>query len=263
MGTNDRITELAVRTEGLVVGHGRRALTTPLDLSISRGRLVALLGNNGIGKSSLLSTLGGSIAQLAGRVLIEGQDPHRMSARQRSRAVAMVLSLRPRTGLLRASEVVAMGRMPWTDALGRMRPEDERIVQEAVHATGMDALRDRAFDELSDGEAQKVMIARALAQHTPLLLLDEPTAFLDITHRALVMRLLRAIARDRGVAVFFSTHDLAQALEAADHVLLMQGEGRIWQGSPQEAVTSGAVERAFQSEGLRFDPRSLRFLASS
>ncbi|MBK8340883.1 MAG: iron chelate uptake ABC transporter family permease subunit [Flavobacteriales bacterium] len=263
MGANERMMDLAVRTEGLVVGHGRRALTTPLDLRIMRGQLVALLGNNGIGKSTLLSTLAGSIAPLAGGVAIEGLGLHSMSAKQRSRAVAIVLSFRPRTGLIRASEVVAMGRMPWTDALGRMSQEDERIVQEAVQATGMEALRDRAFDELSDGEAQKVMVARALAQRTPVLLLDEPTAFLDIKHRTLVMRLLRTIAHDRGVAVIFSTHDLAQALEASDLVLLMQGDGQVWQGSPDEAVTSGAIERAFQVDGSRFDREALRFRTNS
>ncbi len=137
--------------------------------------------------------------------------------------------------------------------------EDVRIVEEALAATGAAGLRDRAFEQLSDGEAQKVMIARALAQRTPVLLLDEPTAFLDITHRALVMRLLRTIARDHGVTVVFSSHDLAQALESADQVMLMEGEGRIWLGSPREAISSGVVERTFQSEGLRFDPGALRF----
>lgn len=258
MGANDRMMGLPLCTEQLVAGHGHRALTVPLDLAIAEGQLVALLGNNGIGKSSLLYTLGGLLAPIGGQVLINGKPLHGMSANERSRAVALVLSGRPRTGMLRVREVVAMGRMPWTDALGRQTAEDERIVDGAMRAAEASALGGRTFEQLSDGEAQKVMIARALAQRTTVLLLDEPTAFLDVAHRALVMRLLRSIARDRGVTVVFSTHDLAQALRTADRILLFQGEGKVWQGSPREALASDVLERAFQIERSHIGPDEFR-----
>jgi iron complex transport system ATP-binding protein len=242
-----------LHTEALSVGYGKKAVVEGVDLRIGRGELVALIGVNGSGKSTLLRTLAGLQAPIAGRVLSNGEMLHAMAVQQRARQIAVVLTGRPQVGLLDVRTLVSLGRQPWTGRMGRLSTVDERLVDEAMDHVKVTAFATRGMDALSDGERQKVMIARALAQDTPLLLLDEPTAFLDLVNRVQVMRLLHSIAHDLGKAVLLSTHDLRSALDLADRLALVH-DRRVWVGSPAEAIASGVLSAAFQGEGLVFDP---------
>lgn len=250
-----------LHTEALVVGHARRPLRAPLDLRPEPGTVTALLGNNGSGKTTLLRTLAGMLPPVSGRVLLEGAAVHALAERERARRVAVVLAHRPRTGLMRAGHVVRLGRLPWGSRWSRGSNGDQQRVRWAMEQTRTGHLADRMFHELSDGEAQRVLIARALAQDAPVLLLDEPTAFLDVSQRAVLMRLLATTARQEGLTVLLATHDLQQALDMADRVLVLGPLGVHFHGRPEEAVRNGAIAAAFAVEGLRFDPEQRVFRA--
>jgi iron complex transport system ATP-binding protein len=240
----------ALTAHALTIGYAvsrrdAKIVARALDLTVSRGQFVCLLGPNGAGKSTLLRTLAGLQKPLAGHVHLDGQDLYSMSAQQRARSVAVVLTDRVNPGLLTGWGLVALGRTPHTGFMGTLSPSDERAVQDAVEAVGATALADRPIVELSDGERQKLMIARALAQETPLILLDEPTAFLDAPRRVEILTLLRDLARDADRAVIVTTHEVHLALELADALWLMDGRGRFEAGPPSSLVSDGSFAAAF------------------
>lgn len=247
-------TETGLRTEELAVGHGHSLLADHINLDLRAGTLTALLGVNGIGKSTLLRTLAGLHLPLRGRVLVKGLSVTSLSATERARSLAVVLTGRPKGGILDVETLVNLGRQPWTDRWGRIRKADREAVEQALEQTGAQHLRHRLVDTCSDGEMQKAMIARALAQATPVLLLDEPTAFLDLPNRAGIVRMLRTIAHTGRKAVFFSTHDLQLAMDLADQVVLMRPGVGLWQGTPAAAMSSGELERALGGGGVSIDP---------
>jgi iron complex transport system ATP-binding protein len=237
-------------THALTIGYApaRRApkpVACDLELAVSRGQFVCLLGPNGAGKSTLLRTLTGLQRPLAGQVFLDGRDLYRLTAQERARSVAVVLTERVNPGLLTGWGLVALGRTPHTGFMGTLSPADERAVQNAVTAVGAAALADRPVVELSDGERQRLMIARALAQETPLILLDEPTAFLDAQRRVEILTLLRDLARDTDRAVIVSTHEVHLALELADALWLMDGRGGFAAGSPSSLINDGSFSAAF------------------
>ncbi len=241
----------------LTVGYqqGKEALPVlaHLDLALHAGEVVCLIGPNGSGKSTLLRTLAGMHPPLSGRVMLGGTDVHAMSARERARHLALVLSRRVEVGRLTAREVVALGRQPYTGWWGRLAARDWDIVDDALHAVGASDLAHRDVSTLSDGEWQKVMIARALAQEPQVMILDEPTAFLDVHHRAEIMALLRSLAHDRGRAVLLSTHDLDLALHTADRLWAITPEKAVRAGAPEDLVLDGVLERTFPSRHVIFD----------
>ena len=243
---------------GLSVGFGRSPLLEGVDLTLDAGELVALIGVNGGGKSTLLRTLSGGQAPLAGTVEINGGPLIELSASARAKQMALVLTERPQAGLLDVRTLIAFGRQPWTGHFGRLTAKDHAAVEKAIDLAGVATFAGRSLHQLSDGEAQRVLIARALAQDTPLLLLDEPTAFLDLVNRVRVFRLLRDLAHQEGKGILLSTHDLQTALDLCDRVLLINGQA-VWSGTTAEVRTSGILERTFAAEGLQFDPVSGSF----
>ena len=246
---------MGYRTQGT-----RSVVAEGLDLSLSRGELVCLLGANGVGKSTLLRTLTGMQAALSGGVRLDGHPLEEISARERAQKVAVVLTDSIDIGQLRVGNLVSLGRYPYTDWAGRLRPTDSERVDWAMHAVGAFDLRDRFVDELSDGERQKVMIARALAQDPLFMALDEPTAFLDYPHRLEIMRLLRDLAWNEDRAVLLTTHDLDLAMRMADRLWLLQPDGQLVVGSPEDLVMNGRLQNLFPSaDGVTFDVTSGSF----
>lgn len=242
-----------LRARDLSVGYTGRPLASAMGFELRAGEVAALIGLNGSGKSTLLRTLAGLLPPLAGQVEIGGARLDSLIAQERSRRISAVLPARPRLGLMQVRALVELGRQPWTGAGGRLKEQDRRIVEEALEATGMTDLQERAFDTLSDGEAQKAMIARALAQDTPVMLLDEPTAHLDLVNRVTALQMLRTITDQRGRAIILSAHDLAVALDLCDRILLLH-DGTLWSGSPKEAMDTDRIASAFERDGMRFDP---------
>jgi iron complex transport system ATP-binding protein len=245
-------------TQSLAIGYrqSRRPPTIvarDLNLVLHGGELVCLLGPNGVGKSTLMRTLAGMQPPISGHVQLDGQDVHHLPAQELARRMSVVLTDRVDAGHLSAYELVALGRHPYTDWLGRLTDEDHATVQSALVAVGAQPLAARPVSELSDGERQKVMIARALAQQPAVMLLDEPTAFLDFPRRVEIIGVLRALARRMQCAVLLSTHDLELALRSADSIWLMSPGGELVTGAPEDLALNGAIAATFQGAGLEFD----------
>ena len=241
---------MALTTHALTIGYTpSRRVTKPvlrdLYLTVDRGQFVCLLGPNGAGKSTLLRTLSGLQKPLAGQIRLDDRELYSLTVQERARHVAVVLTERVNPGLLTGWALVALGRTPYTGFMGTLSPADERAVHDAVSAVGALALADRPVVELSDGERQKLMIARALAQETPLILLDEPTAFLDAPRRVEILTLLRDLARDANRAVIASTHEVHLALELADMLWLTDGRGNFEAGTPSSLLKDGSFAAAF------------------
>jgi iron complex transport system ATP-binding protein len=238
-----------LEAQRLAIGY-QAPLAQAHGLRLQGGRVTALLGANGQGKSTLIRTLAGLQPALQGQVLLMGQPLERLPLRERAKHLALVLTQRQPLGTLTVAELAALGRSPHTPWHGRLSDADRRLVGDCLLAVGLGGYEGRAVDSLSDGERQKALLARALAQQTPVLLLDEPTAHLDVANRVEIFRLLRRLARERGLAVLASTHELDMALHHADEAWLVS-EGQVWAGMPEELVLGGHFDRAFPQ--LPFD----------
>lgn len=242
----------------LSVGYGQPLLTN-LDLHLDPGELVCLIGPNGAGKSTLLRTLSGMRKPLSGTVLIDDADITSFQPIELARKLAIVLTDRVEAGNLNAYALVSLGRYPYTPWHGGLTEKDHITISRVLEQTDALRLARRPVFELSDGERQKVMIARALAQEPKLLLLDEPTAFLDLPRRVELLRLLRKLARETRSAILLSTHDLDLALRVADRLWLLSSTGEFHAGVPEELALNGDIASVFRGEGLQFDHASGAF----
>lgn len=230
-----------------------KVVVSDIDVTLHTGELACLIGPNGAGKSTLMRTLAGMQPALAGEVDLLGDAVGSLNPREMARRLGIVLTERQDVGKLTAYELVALGRYPHTDWTGRLSEDDERAIQAAIEAVGAVDLAGRQVNELSDGERQKVMIARALAQEPAVILLDEPTAYLDLPRRVEIMATLRTLAHQTGRAILLSTHDLDLALRTADTLWLLPKGGPLMVGAPEDLVLNGALAAAFRSEGVEFD----------
>jgi iron complex transport system ATP-binding protein len=259
----------ALRTRDLAVGYRtrrtRRAVLEHVNLAVDGGELVCLLGPNGIGKSTLLRTIAKMQPALWGSVELGGADLRSVSHAELARRLGVVLTERVAVDALTVRQIVGLGRYPHSGWFGGLTDRDRGAVDWAIDAVGARHLADRDFSRLSDGERQRVMIARALAQTPVVLLLDEPTAFLDVPSRVELMGLLRQLTRERPLAVVVSTHDLELALRTADTIWLVMPGGDLVTGAPEDVVLSGAIAQAFEGRLIRFHPeeRSFRLLTGS
>lgn len=241
-----------IKFDKLTVGYGAEALLENISLKLESGQLVALLGRNGAGKSTLLRTMMGLEKQLGGEVWFDGKPLSGLDVHKLARKVSLVTTEKIRIPDLKVRNLVAMGRSPYTDWMGRLKEEDEEAVTRALRLTGMEAYAGRTMDQMSDGECQRVMIARALAQDTPVILLDEPTSFLDLPNRYGLCMLLRRLVRESGKLILFSTHELDIALSVCDTIMLI--DNPCLHCLPTgEMVKSGHIERLFCNEVVRFE----------
>lgn len=238
--------------------HSQRLVAQHLSAAIRSGQLTCLLGENGVGKSTLLRTLSGFQPRMAGEITISGKPLDAYSPQHLARKIGVVLTERPDIQQMTVTELVSLGRAPYTDFWGRLSEEDEDICQQAIQQVGIEKLSSRLVSTLSDGERQKVMIAKALAQQTPIIYLDEPTAFLDYSSKVDMLLLLRRISHQADKTIFLSTHDLELALQVADCIWLMERDGQLSIGTPHELADQGVLTRFVErSQGVNFNASTL------
>jgi len=229
-----------------------------LSLSINSGELVCLIGPNGTGKSTLLKTLSGLLKPLQGKIYIDNSDIVKMTVTERAQFISLVLTDRVDIENATVHSVVAMGRMPYSNWWGKSSEEDEQMIKNAVQKVHLEHKLYTLLAELSDGEKQRVMIAKAFVQDTPIIFLDEPTAHLDLPNRVEIMLLLHRMAHQNGKTILMSTHELDMALQAADRIWLMTNSG-VQTGVPEDLVLNGVFSEAFLSQHYFFNPTNGNF----
>ncbi len=250
----------AVQLHNLSIGYtakgNEKVVASHLNASIRSGELTCLLGQNGIGKSTLLRTLSAFQPKLDGSVQINGREIADYTDKELSRTIGVVLTEKPDVQNMTVDELVGMGRSPYTGFWGTLTDADKQVVGDSIRLVGIQSLQQRMVYTLSDGERQKVMIAKALAQQTPVIYLDEPTAFLDFPSKVEIMQLLHRLAASEQKTVFLSTHDVELALQIADCIWLMEPE-RLSVGTPEQLAGQGVLSRFIERDGIRFDKHSL------
>lgn len=260
--------DVVLSAKDLTVGYsdkkgGSLEVQSALNLELRAGELTSLMGQNGAGKSTLIRCLAGFAKPLMGEVSISGKPINRLSEREISKLVSVVLTENISQVGLSVYDLVSTGRYPYTGFFAKLSAEDHAKVEESLAIVGMNHFAHKMLNELSDGERQKVMVAKALAQETPIVILDEPTAFLDLPSRIELMHVLHQLAVDHGKAVLLSTHDLEQALRFSDTVWLIAGEKSIECGSPEDLLLQGKLMSFFERDGIVFDNQSGTFRAEN
>lgn len=242
-----------IRFQSLSLGYGSRILIDSLSATVKSGELTALVGRNGTGKSTLLRAITGLGERKGGDILLGDKSIDLLSTAELATMVAFVTTDKVRIANLRCRDVVALGRAPYTNWIGRMQEQDEEIVMRSMELVGMSDYADKTMDRMSDGECQRIMIARALAQQTPIILLDEPTAFLDMPNRYELCTLLQRLAHEEQKCILFSTHELDIALALCDSIALISPP-QLHLLPTEEMVKSGYIEKLFTSGIVNFDP---------
>ena len=257
-----------IELKDLTIGYtGKKQQTTiiasDINATIESGQLTCLLGHNGVGKSTLLKTLTAFLPKLSGQIVIDGKDIESYTEKQLARKIGVVLTERTSVQDMTVADLVALGRSPYTGFWGRLDDEDKEMVVRAMRLAGIESLSHRYVDTLSDGERQRAMIAKALAQDTPLICLDEPTSFLDFQSKVEMLRLLRRLSNDNGKTIFLSTHDVELALQMADSLWLMEQDHKLNIGTPRQLADNGSLSRFFDNDFISFDPTTLRLVIVS
>lgn len=239
--------------EGLTLAYGSRLIVPELDLVVPSGRVTAIIGANGCGKSTLLRALARLLAPQSGRVVLDGEALHT----RKSKEVARMLALLPQSPVapegIAVADLVGRGRHPHQRPLARWSTRDYEVVAQALGATGVADLADRAMDELSGGQRQRVWIAMALAQETDILLLDEPTTFLDVAHQIEVLDLLTDLNRDRGTTIVMVLHDMNLAARYADHLFALRDGRVVAEGPPRDILTRRLIDEVFDLDAVVID----------
>ncbi|MDE6668907.1 MAG: ABC transporter ATP-binding protein [Muribaculaceae bacterium] len=249
-----------IRVDNLVTGYrskkGDIVITRDINAALYSGELTCLLGPNGAGKSTLLKTLTAFLPPIAGSITVESKLLSEYTDAELAKVIGVVLTERLNINNMTVKELVGMGRSPYTGFWGRMSEYDRMVVNESISLVNIGNLRDRMIQTLSDGERQKVMIAKSLAQETPVIFLDEPTAFLDYPSKVEIMQLLQRLAREKNKTVFLSTHDLELALQIADRVWLIDKPHGVTIGTPEDLALNGDMSQYFRCDGVIFDMES-------
>lgn len=231
------------------IGYGEKMLLDKVNACFRKGQLTALIGRNGTGKSTLLRAMAGLNHLHSGEILLDGKNVKTLPPDRLAKTVAFVTTERMRIANLKCEDVVSIGRAPYTNWIGKLQKNDKEIVMRALSAVGMMNYVHRTMDKMSDGECQRIMIARALAQNTPVILLDEPTSFLDMPNRYELVALLQKLVREEGKCVLFSTHELDVALRMCDRIALVD-DGKLHHLPVDEMLASGHIQRLFRSPNL-------------
>ena len=251
--------ELKDLSTGYKLKGGDKVIASGLSAKLNSGEMTCLLGPNGAGKSTLLRTLAAFQPALSGQVEVMGRSVKEYQSKELAQLMSVVLTDNSDIKNMTAEEVVAMGRSPYTGFWGKLREKDKMMVKKSLGWVGIEELAPRKMQTLSDGERQKVMIAKAIAQETPIILLDEPTAYLDYPSKIAMMLLLHRLAKALKKTIFMSTHDLEHALQVADQVWLLDHEKGLTTGMPEDLSIDGSIEHYFAKENMMFDRESCTF----
>ncbi|HET8737976.1 MAG TPA: ABC transporter ATP-binding protein [Pricia sp.] len=249
---------MVLETRDLAIGYASTVIAEGIGFGISGGELTAIVGVNGIGKSTLLRTLGNIQPKLSGSIQIDGKNLEGYPPLQLASKISLVLTEPVASKNLSVLELITLGRQPYTDWLGRISQEDKTKIGEALSILQLEPLQHRKCYELSDGQLQRVMVARALAQDTAIILLDEPTTHLDLYHKVQILKLLKSIAHDTGKTVIFTSHEIEMAIQLCDTMLLLNEENHAF-GQPCELIGQKAFNHLFPSDAVAFDPKTGSF----
>ncbi|MBL3655066.1 ABC transporter ATP-binding protein [Fulvivirga sediminis] len=245
--------DIAMILKDLSVGYASKKVVSPIleeiNLKLPYGQLICFMGPNGVGKSTLLRTISGIQKPLSGQIVIDGREVNQITPEAMAKSISLVLTDQINAGNLTAREVIALGRYPYVSWNINFSKKDLKAIEKAIKLTETTSFIDRKTYELSDGQLQKVMIARALAQDTPIIILDEPTAHLDLNNRVAVINLLKKLAENTGKAILMATHELDLALQTADRLWLAGFNAPIISGIPEDLVLNGAIDKVFQLKG--------------
>lgn len=238
---------VTISIKSLAIGYEKSVVHSGVDAELHSGEVTCLMGHNGAGKSTLLRTICGFQPPLGGEISVMGRALSSYSQHEISLLIGVVLTEKSNSGGITLYDLVSLGRQPYTGFFGRLSEDDNKIIEESIAAVGISHKRDSFMSELSDGERQKAMIAKALAQQSSIIILDEPTAFLDVISRVETMQLLRRLAHKHDKTILLSTHDLDMAIEFSDSLLLQKASQPIISGSPSELIESGKLSTFFNN----------------
>ena len=233
-----------MKLNSVQAGYGRKIVVGGVTLDVGRGEIITLIGPNGAGKSTLIKTISGDLRLIGGSVFIDGSDLGAMPAKELSRTMSVLTTERVKPVLMTCRDVVMSGRLPFTGAFGVFGPEDEKETDRALELMNIGALRDVPFSDMSDGQKQRTLIARAIAQTPKYLVMDEPTSYMDIKHRLELMKVLKRLSRE-GITLVMSLHELELALEVSDRLLLVYDDGRVLVSTPDEVIARGLLKELF------------------
>lgn len=246
-----------IELNNLTLGYDQRILLDKVSAFIPEGQLVALLGRNGTGKSTLLRSMIGLEKPRTGEIILQRKNIKTLKPEKLAQCISFVTTDKVRIANLSCEDVVALGRAPYTNWIGQLNEEDKVRVTTAMNLVGMSGYAEKTMDKMSDGECQRIMIARALAQDTPVILLDEPTAFLDLPNRYELCLLLKKLAKEENKSIVFSTHDLDIALSLCDSIMLIDNP-HVYCLPTSEMIVSGHIERLFRNDSVIFDAQTMK-----
>lgn len=243
-----------LETEKLSVGYDGKPLIRDVCLQVQRGKIVTLIGPNGSGKSTILKTIVGQLSKVSGTVLLEGAPMERCGQKEIAKRMAILMTERIHPELMTCYDVVSTGRYPYTGALGLLGKEDKRIVEESLELVHGRDMADRPFDAISDGQRQRILLARALCQTPEIIVLDEPTSYLDIRYKLELLTILKTMVREKNLAVLMSLHELDLAQRVSDTVVCVSGDRIDHMGPPEEIFSNDYIARLYHMEPGKYDP---------
>lgn len=244
---------IMLNTENLNVGYGKKIVVNNVNIQVSKGEVFCLLGANGAGKTTTLRTLSGLLKPMGGKVFLNGKDISEINKKELAKKLALVLTNRFSGSLMTVYDIVAMGRYPHTGFFGKLTEEDSEKIFVALETVNAKYLAERYFDELSDGEKQKVLVARALVQEPEIIILDEPTTHLDIKHRLELMEILKTLSKEKNIAVILSLHEIDIALKSCDKVMLIKDNNVLAYGEPEDTVNEDIINGLYGLENKNFN----------
>ncbi|MEC7771191.1 MAG: ABC transporter ATP-binding protein [Bacteroidota bacterium] len=242
----------------LSIGYGSKTVANNINFDLGAGMLCGVVGVNGIGKSTLLRTLGGFQPKLSGNIRLNGKPLEKYSSSSLSKELSVVLTEQPASKNLTVQELIALGRQPYTNWLGTLTKEDKQQIQASLDAFLLNELRHSKCHELSDGQLQRVLVARAMAQDTSLILLDEPTTHLDLYHKVQILKMLQELAHNKQKTILFTTHEIELAIQLCDRILILDGKDHPF-GDPCQLIEQKHFDQLFPSEMVQFDGKTGSF----